>query len=403
MHYWNSFIHNQDVKPVIVASHSDIVELNGENPFQKTTQILTSAFGAQGGSYSTIVTDCTQRTSDNLEDIITKISTLSDEYNKSLCISIQVHFLKYLFQKCSMKSKIVCKFNDVIDLVHSTDATMLRNCGLIPTDKELLSDHLTTLSNNGELLYLKSKDKALGWIVFNVNFLLSSVNTALFSHKSVPHISSKTGVVSLSEIRQLLPNNDSKMIVELMVHLDICCKIDHSVVKLLNKDEFCTNDLEEYFFFPHFVNIDLCVDNITRFSRCRCGWHCRQSNDNEVSTKRFAQIAILKLMRSFINSNSKQATSAQRICTVWKTGIQWQNCNGIQVFVKVVEQHCTVVVEVGSPKENGTEMLCSEIRQIILDAKDKALGAIEFVDTFIPPEQYRTQQKLENSSMYQNV
>ena len=411
--YWKSFIDNKLVSQrsqrrrlelVIVASHADVVKSNGENPDQKTTEILTNAFGGLGGSYNTIVTDCRKKTSDGLKTISSRISTLYIEYKKSLNISIQAHFLKYLLQKYSMNNKIACKFTDIKDLlISSKENTVLRKSGLIPTDNDQLLGHLTTLSENGELLFLKNMDDInASWIVFNVDFMLSTVNSVLFSHDAALHIPSSTGIVSLSEIEKLFPNNDPMILAGLMIHLEICCEIDQSVVRLIIKNDSNISELEKYFFFPHLVNGDLPIDNITKLSQFRCGWHCRQTNDHEVSTTRFAQTSIIRLMLRFINLKCEQTTSAQRICTVWKAGMQWQNGSGIQAFVKFVEQHFTVMVEVGSLKENETECLLyrSKIRQAILDAKDKFLGAVDIEETLIDPEQYYTQQqRSDNESM----
>ena len=212
LQYWKSFIDNlfisqcsqrQRLELVIVFSHADIVKSNGENPDHKTEQIIRDALGVQGGNYSKIVTDCRMKTSDGLKTISNRISTLCNENRKSLnnIIKVQVHFLKYLLQKYPMNNKLVCQFTDIKDFVFSKENTALKTNGLIPTDIEHLSDDLTTLSDNGELLYLKnSEDINASWIVFNVSLLFTSMNTALFSQRAILHYSSETGVVSLSEI-----------------------------------------------------------------------------------------------------------------------------------------------------------------------------------------------------------
>ena len=324
LQYWKSFIDNlfisqcsqsQRLKLIIVSSHADVVKSNGENPDHKTEQIIRDALGVQGGNYSKIITDCRMKTSDGLKTISNRISTLCSEYRKSLNnIKVQVHFLKYLLQKYSMNNKLVCQFTDIKDFVFSKENTVLKTNGLIPTDIEHLSDDLTTLSDNGELLYLKNlEDINASWIVFNVNLLFTSMNTALFSQRAILHYSSETGVVSLSEIKKLLPNDDPKLITGLMLHLEICCEIDQSVLRLIIKNDSNISGQEKYFFFPHLVNTDPPLDNIIKLSQFRCGWHCRQTSDHEISTTRFAQTVIIQLVTRFLISDCEQATSAQRI------------------------------------------------------------------------------------------
>ena len=407
--YWKSFIdnqvntqHSQRIEVVIVASHVDVVKVRGENPDHKITQIIWKAFSGQGDSYNKIVTDCRQKMSNGLKTISTRISTLCSVHKKSLNISIQVHFLKYLLNRYSMNNKVACNFSDIKDLVLSEDNIALRNSGLIPTDNNQLSNHLTTLSDNGELLFLKNKDNInASWIVFEIDFLLSSVNNIIFSHKFVRHDSSKTGVVSLSEIEKLFPNNDPNIIAGLMLHLEICCEIDQYMARLIIKNYSNISDREKYFFFPHLVNTDPPLDNIIKLSQVRCGWHCRQTSDHEISTTRFAQTVIIQLVTRFLISDCEQATSAQRICTVWKTGMQWQNSSGILALVKFVEQHFTVMVEVGSQRENKSECLLyrGKIIETLLYVKDKVLRAVEIKQTLIDPEQYSQQETSEDESM----
>ena len=395
LQYWKSFIDNlfisqcsrrQRLELVIVASHADIVNSKGENPDHKSEQIVRNAFGDQGDSYSVIVTDYRMNMSKGLKTISNRISTLSNEYKKNLDISIEVHFLKHLLQKYSMNDKLAYKFTEINEFVFSN--------GL---DVEHLSDHLTTLSDNGELLYLKNlEDINESWIVLNFNFLF---NTALFSQKAIQHYSSKAGILSLSEIKKLFPNNDPNVVTEIMIHLEICCEIDNYIVRLMIKSDSNISDQEKYILFPHLVITNLSTDNITISSQFRYGWHCRQTNDDEIFTTRFAQTVIIQLISRFI---CEQATPTQRIttCTVWKTGIQWRNSSGIQAFVKFVEQHCTVIVEVGS-QLNEAECLHyrSKIIEMIIETKKKVLEAVKIEETSINPEQYCQQERLEYESL----
>ena len=88
-------------------------------------------------------------------------------------------------------------------------------------------------------------------------------------------------------------------------------------IRFVIKNESNISDQERYFLFPHHINID--PDNIiVKLSQFRCEWHCRQTNDHEISTTRFAQTVIIQLMTSFMISDCEQAISAQRLCTDWK-------------------------------------------------------------------------------------
>ena len=81
--------------------------------------------------------------------------------------------------------------------------------------------------------------------------------------------------------------------------------------------------------------------------------------------------------------------------------MQWQNSSGILALVKFVEQHFTVMVEVGSQRENKSECLLyrRKIIETLLYVKDKVLQAIEIKQTLIDPEQYSQQERSDYESM----
>ena len=84
------------------------------------------------------------------------ISSLCDNYYKEVDISIKDHFLNVLLTgKTFSVECLACKFVGVKDLVCSDENAVLKNSGLIPTENDELSHHLTLLSENGEVLFLR--------------------------------------------------------------------------------------------------------------------------------------------------------------------------------------------------------------------------------------------------------
>ena len=398
--YWVSFIDNQfrKVHPqnpaiLIVASHADIVKSGGANPDHKAKRVLNTAFGTRTVNYNLVVVNCKVEISDGLKAVSAKISSLCDNYCKKSNTTIQDHFLKYLLGKHSISKRIACKFADVQKIVCRKKNIILKSSGLIPTESEELSHHLTTLSDSGGLLFLRNKDINESQVVFNTEFLLSEMNGTLFAPDNLLWLSNNTGVVSLSDIRDMFPkySHDPQILATIMISLDFCCEINKSDAHLISRNEKNSSNTETYYFFPAFVTTEMLLekDNIILTSHYRCGRHYQRVNDHEVMTSRFIHTMLTKVITKFVASEHEimdQSKATQRKCTVWKTGIIWQNSCGVQAIVKVDDM--AILVEVGclEGKESDCLHLRSKIIETILQVKQKTLGATEMREVLIEPK-----------------
>lgn len=68
------------------------------------------------------------------------------------------------------------QFHDVLNLVKDTKNDYLCNNSLLPVSTEEVCQQVSTLSGNGELLYLKNwQNIDKSWIVFNQEDLLREI------------------------------------------------------------------------------------------------------------------------------------------------------------------------------------------------------------------------------------
>ena len=89
---------------------------------------------------------------------------------------------------------------------------------------------------------------------------------------------------------------------------------------------------------------------------------------------------LTKLITKFVTSEHEsvdQSKATQRKCTVWKTGIIWQNSCGVQAIAKLDDMAILVEVSCLEGKESDCLHLRSKIIEAILQVKQKALGATE--------------------------
>ena len=415
--YWKSFIDNQSKNSSInvIASHADIVKSQGQDPVLKAQQVIQVSFGEQ--SCYVIVIDCRLEASDGLEAVSASITGHSDKYHQNLQqTDPKVHFCRYLIQKV-VHDKLACRLDDIMSLVSAEENLILKSSDLLPENIEELSRHVTTLSESGELLYLKyNQDVGRSWVILKKDVLLEEVNGTMFAPANFRQhhdISNSTGVVPLSNIRRLFSNHDPRMLVGFMTHLEFCHEIAKSEAGLISRQEshssitvkqetssvsheLTTSDSENFYFFPALVSTEIPDDSKRFFTRSRykCGWCLQQVSAHTFLTSRFLHTLLLRLTFAHALKCDKEHQNIviQRECNVWKSGIHWLSDDGVEVIVEVVEQ-CTAVVMVVGCLE-GREMECCQYRsrliQTILQTKEQFSGAVEMNEAFIDPNELST-------------
>ena len=399
--YWDSFVLNQygQEKPsvIVIGSHFDVAKQQGE---QNLSQALSEVSRDHLSTFITL--DCTRKLSSGLTEICKQISTHSKHHHEIFNVCAQVHFLNRLLRE-KFEDKIACQFYEILNLIGHEDNAALRRNSLLPFTTDSLSNQLSKLSEHGEFLYIEnSEDIKRSWIIFKKEILLSELNGSIFAPKefeSVYKDLSSTGVVALSKIEEAFPHYNHKMLMSFMNTLDFCHEIDKSDLSIIRNSDYDDQQIlgqEQYYFFPALVSTDNNTEScqaITKMSY-KFGW-CLCCKGNIFFTSRFLQVLLLRLAFSFalpvVSSANEENTITveRRMCNIWKNRIHWQNMNGVETIVEIVEQNTAVILLMGCLK--GSQVKCIQLRsaviKTILSTKEKYSAAVDAEESFLHPDE----------------
>ena len=417
LQYWNSFIENHcnqvgsssEPNILFVGSHADVAKAAQQDPTQKSA-IISSRLRVS----EIIPIDCTQLASDGLTRICHQIVRNCSEFHQKFAeIDLQVHFLYAVLAK-EFKCRTAIQVSEILPRIAREETQLQlpasrfaehnkhdRSIALLPQDTPALSKHLTTLNAKGHFVYLKNEQNIEdSWVILDQEVLLSDINGTIFApeiFKEYHDISSSTGVVPFSKIKEVFPSHNPEMIISFMSHLEFCQQIAESEASLISEDRLGgSRQLSEtFYFFPALVSKDRPKQSCKLFikeTHYKCGWSLQCIRPDQFLSSRFLHVLLLRLAFSFAlgpeTSEEDEASPVlQRRCNVWKAGIHWQNRDGVETIVEVVEQNTVVIVQMGCLKRR--EVACvglrSEVIRTILDAKERFCGAVRLRESLIHP------------------
>ena len=412
LQYWSSFIENHcshsSSKPavVIIGSHADVVKSQKENPAQKSVDILKNPSNSLQTLDEIISLNCKQLASGGLTKVCDAIARHIVQFQKTFDIDLQVHFL-YAFLSREFKGQTACRVSEIMSCIAEDNNTEMtvgleqeEVIVLLPRDTPTLSRHLTTLSEKGRFLYLRN-DRTVedSWVILDQEVLLSEVNGTVFAPENFKEhhdISSSTGVVPFSKIEQAFPSHSPEMIVSFLSHLEFCQQIAESEASVISGGQLggSQQPSETFYFFPALVSEDRPKESCRSIEQThyKCGWSLQCIRSDQFLSPRFLHVLLLRLAFSFALApetaeEDKACPVLQRRCNVWKAGIHWQNRDGVEAIVEVVEQNTAVTMVMGCLE--GREVECaglrSELIQAILATKERFCAAVELRESFIHP------------------
>ena len=151
-------------------------------------------------------------------------------------VSMYCHLL-YAF----LQDTIVCQLKDVTTLLATKGSP-------IPLEVPLL-DELLGSNNKGAVMYFRNKQcLEKSWILVKTEIILKDVNGVLFAPEHCKQhckLASNTGIVRISDLKEVFPQYDPEMLVELLVSLEFCIPV--SLNNAATADHFETDQL---LFFP---------------------------------------------------------------------------------------------------------------------------------------------------------
>ena len=412
LQYWSSFIENHcsqsTSKPavVVIGSHADVVKSQKENPAQKVADILKKPSSSLQALDDIISLNCTQLASDGLTKACDAIAGQVTQFQKKFDIDLQVHFL-YDFLSREFEGQTAGRVSEIVSRI-AEDSNTEMTVGLdekevivlLPQDTPTLSQHLTTLSEKGRFLYLRNDQNVDdSWVILDQEVLLSEVNGTVFAPENFKEhhdISSSTGVVPFSKIEQAFPSHSPEMIISFLSHLEFCQQIAESEASVISGDQLggSQQSPEALYFFPALVSEDRPEENCKSIEQAhyKCGWSLQRIRSDQFLSPRFLHVLLLRLAFSFALApetaeEDEVCPVLQRRCNVWKAGIHWQNRDGVEAIVEVVEQNTAVTVVMGCLE--GREVECaglrSELIRAILATKERFCAAVELRESFIHP------------------
>ena len=402
LHYWISFIENccsrveATAHLMIVGSWADKVK---EAVDQKWSTIKKACISPNSPLHFMGFTalDCRKLASSGLDKICDMIGSSCTALREAAAMKeiIYPHLL-HAFISTKLSSKIARSVRELCTYITAEDEALL------PTEPNLLSPLLSSLSDGGHLLYLPNKeDFEAGWVVINKQAVLSEINGTIFApeHFKQHHdIATSTGVVPKSKIAGVFAEKyNIDMILCVLTLFEFCQKIKDSFTLSLitSSDPFrdgaaaiITSDesSESYYFFPALVQVEHPTD-VWQSSgpwQYQCGWCLQCSKEGQYLTPRFLHMLLLRLAFSFAlapdNFQLDEASPVlRRRCAVWKNGIQWRDRNDVQTRVEVIEQNQTVLLLMCCPEKRA--MACVKLRsslvRIILNCRKELCPVVD--------------------------
>ena len=399
LNYWTSFIHNltgqSTTKPqlVIVGSHADVVKAGGEQPSSKLSEVCQDLNDLS--ATSKVALNCKRLASSGLNCLFDLISSHAKKFQKRFDLDLQAYFVNAVIKQ-SLSDKIACHFSDIVKLTSSDDNAHLRRHDLLPEGDEDLAHHLTTLSEHGQILFLRNaQDISKSWVILNKEVLLSEINGILFApayFKQHQHVSTSSGVVSFSKLKAVFPTYDTTMLTSFLTHLEFCQKVTECEASLINGHRFDSSSLkpEKYFYFAKLVT-NARPDDVMKSietSHYKCGWFLYRKHNHQFLMSRFLNILVSRMMSEFAlrSVHSSGGGSGKRL-KVWKNGVYWETENGVEVLVEAMNDNHGVMVVLGCPagKEVECVRLRSDVIRTVLDAKQQFSAAVDMTENLIYP------------------
>ena len=420
--YWLSFIENQYSgslieRPsiIVVGSHVDVLKSIGEkyDDKQKLIDHIKKSSDFTGVDIVGFVAmDCQYSQSGGMSKLRHYLKGTCKTFRRKFKEHIRFNaqcFLSYLLDKFK-GSKAVMFYQIMTTIRHDRDMTSDNNpLFCLPDSFQALLDLCYDLSDRGHILFLRDKcTPSNSWIVIDKESLLSEVTGTIFAPEGLRqycNLASSTGVMPLSRLSEKFSNYDPTMLVNFLTHLEYCHEISDKELLEMIGEQVRTTDMSEnevFLFFPALVklkapqNIWLSRSHITN----HCGWVLKCCKQEQFFTTRFLEVLLLRLAFSFAlvlsddsakSDDSDSVPVLQRKCSIWKNGIFWSNCDGIDTIAEVRPDNKAVTIAMRFSNERNNLLpflqLRSSIIQKVFTAINDFCAKVKTAEYFADPSE----------------
>ena len=367
LYFWINFIENVSCRLqkkselLVIGSHPDLLSNDKASTYQPYIDSIVSEILKSQEYRGFFAIDC-RRLGGKATDRFMK--TLSESCK---ALSDKSESISYY---CFVLNAFLHNKLDVIALTLEQVIFKLEieNNASLPSTPSVVIDLLSTLSDKGLILFIKNGTS--NWVIIKKNTLLSEVNGILFAPKSIEqvhkNISSNTGVVPVSALKEVFPAYNTDMIVNFLLSLEFCHVVDSSVLNIIQTNVASPASIsEKLLFFSSLVLEDR--PKSIQISE-GYGWCLFYPRHNQFLSSRFVSLLLLHLAYTHCLRNRgigqlKSSNQLQQLavsCDIWRNGICWMK--GVEVVVQVSEHNRCVTVLVSK----GDPVLCNEIRSSLI-------------------------------------
>ena len=409
--YWLSFLdiecQSARQKPfiVIVGSHADVLISEGEkcDDKEKLIQQLQSSGCTNVDIVGFVAMDCQYSHSIGMSNLRHYLKHCCNQLRRNFPESIRYNahcFLVYLNN--TFTELKAATFHQVLSAIKCDRDTASSSDPIysLPSSFQSLLDLCYDLNDRGHILLLRDKQVPLNsWIIFDKKSLLNEVTGTIFAPEGLKqycNLGSNTGVVPLSRLSEKFYQLDQTMLVNFLTHLEYCHEIsDQEILQIIGEQIEDTSTNETYLFFPALVKLEAPKTIWSHKSHLtqHCGWLLKSSKSDQFFTSRFLEVLLLRLAFSFaLVPASESVTDTDnpfilRKCSIWKNGIFWSNCDGIDTIVEVLSDNKVVQVVMRFSKTQLTPFLKlrSSVIQKVTAAVSDFCTKMEVSEYFIDP------------------
>ena len=355
--YWLSFIDNACRKAegqshvVIIGSHADEVMSSVEKNSSLLQTIATRRVSHQE-HVECIAMDCRKTYTDASRSLIATLTKRQKAITASQPVIHYYSHVVYAFL-CSKLNVVGCTLHDLFSKI------VKENDSSLPKDQSVLTRILTTLSDNGFILFLQHHQSS--WIVVKTETLLKEINGTLFApdhFKEHRELASNTGIVPVSNLHEVFPNYNSEMLIGFLTSLDFCQPVEPSVLQYTNLQTTASHSTADLLFFPGLVQSERPDSLIQQLGTLEFGWCLRCMDPHEFLSSRFLHVLLLSVAYKFPLAGQ----GFNRICRVWRNGIFWRNDDDITTVIELIDKNRCVLVAMScddtSPVEHAELRSC---------------------------------------------
>ena len=215
----------------------------------------------------------------------------------------------------------------------------------LPSPKEVCQD----LSAAGHTLFLPNKqDPSQSWLILNLPTLLHDVYGTLFSGTQAKV--DQFGLLHCSQLAELFPKLDLKMIQEVLVSLEFCIEIDPLLLRVELSELTMNEGKEGWLCFPALVSAhppEVFPEDPDPEQCQWMSWQLRASNKHFFFA-RLLHTIILRLAAKHVSIQEPSPGVREHCCSIWVNGIFWSSTKGVDIAVQICD--CSVVQVLGRSK-----------------------------------------------------